>query len=120
MTEQPKTNWRVLIALFFAVLIDMLGIGIVIVVMAPYIKETEGLFALGTSQNAKNWVYLSLIALFGLAQFFGAPMLGGLSDRYGRKKIVIGSMVGGAAGYLVFSVGVLLFSCFPHSPEKVS
>lgn len=85
----------------------MLGVGIVIVVMAPYIKHSELLFPNGASNEIRNAVYLGLVALFGFAQFLGAPMLGGLSDMHGRKRIVIYSMIGGAVGYLIFALGVV-------------
>lgn len=102
-----KSNRSVLIALFFAVLVDMLGVGIVIVVMAPYIKHTDVLFSSAVGTDFRNSIYLGLIALFGLAQFFGAPMLGGLSDIHGRKKVVTLSMLGGAFGYFIFGIGVV-------------
>lgn len=111
MAKTTKTNNRsntsVLIALFFAVLVDMLGVGIVIVVMAPYIKHSEILFSTDVSDAYRNAIYLGLIALFGFAQFIAAPMLGGLSDLHGRKKVVIQSMLGGAFGYLLFGYGVM-------------
>jgi len=96
----------------------MLGVGIVIVVMAPYIKDSETLFAFKDFtnytfeqiQNYKNGWYLALISVFGLAQFLGAPQLGGISDQYGRKRVVIFTMVGGAFGYLIFSLGVVFAS----------
>lgn len=93
----------------------MLGIGIVLVVMAPYIKDSETLFAfkdlsgwsLDKITNYKNTYFLALVSMFGIAQFFGAPNLGEWSDQFGRKKVVIWSMVGGALGYLVFTWGVI-------------
>ena len=106
-SKSGRSNSSVLFALFLAVLVDMLGVGIVIVVMAPYIKSSELLFAAEVGQDFRNSIYLGLVALFGLAQFFGAPMLGGLSDLHGRKKVVISSMVGGALGYFIFGMGVI-------------
>jgi len=85
----------------------MLGVGIVIVVMVDYIKESTTLLAPTVGPDTRNSIYLGLIALFGAAQFLGAPLLGGLSDIYGRKKLVILSMIGGAIGYLVFSIGTV-------------
>ena len=106
-SKPKRSTGSVLVALFFAVLVDMLGVGIVVVVMAPYIKSSEVLFTSDVGDSFRNSIYLGLVALFGLAQFFGAPMLGGLSDLHGRKKIVILSMIGGAIGYLIFGFGVV-------------
>ncbi len=49
-----------------------------------------------------------LIASFPLAQFFGAPLLGELSDRVGRKKVFIATIIGGIIGYFLTGLGIHL------------
>ena len=49
-----------------------------------------------------------LIAAFPLAQFFGAPLIGELSDRFGRKKIFIVTIIGGILGYTITGLGIHL------------
>ncbi len=105
--KNARSNGSILLSLFLAVLVDMLGVGIVIVVMAPYIKESTSLFGPEVTDHARNTIYLLLVSVFGLAQFLGAPYLGQLSDHHGRKKMVTLTMIGGALGYLVFSIGVI-------------
>ncbi len=47
-----------------------------------------------------------LIAIYPLGQFFSTPILGQLSDKYGRKKILGISLFGTALGYLIFAIGI--------------
>lgn len=116
--KTTNTNF-ILTALFLAVLVDMLGVGIVIAVLVDYIKESPRLlanFTIGKSEEQiqviENLVYLSLISTFALSQFFGSSMLGSLSDVRGRKKVVIASMFGGAFGYFIFGLGVVQSAVF--------
>ena len=45
----------------------------------------------------------SLVATFALAQFLASPILGGLSDRYGRRPVIVLSIAGAAANYLLLA-----------------
>ncbi len=78
--------------------IDALGFGIVVPIVPGLVQQLSG----GNSSRAAEWVG-ALVATFSLAQFIAAPILGGLSDRYGRRPIVILSMLGVAANYLLLA-----------------
>lgn len=54
----------------------------------------------------------ALLSVFALCTFFAAPVLGALSDRYGRKIILIISLLGSVAGYVLFGVGGALWVLF--------
>jgi DHA1 family tetracycline resistance protein-like MFS transporter len=47
-----------------------------------------------------------LIASFPLAQFFGAPLIGSISDRMGRKRVLIGTISGGILGYILTGLSI--------------
>jgi DHA1 family tetracycline resistance protein-like MFS transporter len=65
------------------VLIDMIAIGLIVPVLPPLV----GRF---TSDPAEQAFWYGAVAFaFGLANFFGAPVLGALSDRYGRRPVLL-------------------------------
>src|SRR5437868_635628 len=57
-------------------------------------------------------IVASLLISFSLCQFIAVPTLGALSDRYGRRSILLISLLGSAAGYLIFGVGGALWVLF--------
>lgn len=54
----------------------------------------------------------SLLSVYALCQFFAAPVFGALSDRFGRKSILIISLFGSAIGYFLLGVGGALWVLF--------
>lgn len=105
MGNKPKSP---LLTIFLTVFIDMLGVGIVIPVIAALVLDpSHNLLPLETSLHSRTILLGFLISAYPLAQFFGAPMLGALSDRYGRKKILFVSLIGTFIGYLLFATAIL-------------
>jgi DHA1 family tetracycline resistance protein-like MFS transporter len=90
-TAAPKGNLNfVLICVF----IDMLGIGLIV----PVLPVLVGEFA-GTRDNQAYW-YGVMSAVFGLMQFMFMPMLGAISDRIGRRPVLLYSMAGMSINFL--------------------
>ena len=93
--------------ILLTVLIDMIGIGIIIpVIPALFFESTSTFFAPDVDVNYRSIVYGFLLACFPIMQFFGAPLLGTLSDKYGRKPILTISMFGTFMGYLLFGYAI--------------
>ncbi len=86
--------WFVLATLF----IDALGFGIVVPIVPDLVRELTN----GDRGQAAVWVG-ALVATFAGAQFVAAPVLGGLSDRFGRRPVIILSVLGVAANYLLLA-----------------
>lgn len=53
-----------------------------------------------------------IVSAFALCAFLAAPVLGALSDRYGRRPILLLSLIGSAAGYVIFGIGGALWVLF--------
>ncbi len=78
---------------FFTVLVDVVGFGIVIPILPFYATE------FGVSPT----VVTLLFASFSVFSFISAPLLGALSDRIGRRPVIIMSIISTAIGWFVFA-----------------
>jgi len=95
-----------LLPVFLVVFIGMLGIGIVIPTLAPALLAEDSIFfPAGTSFQVKALALGFAFACFSIAQFFSAPVLGGLSDRHGRKPVLLITMLVECASYSLFAIG---------------
>lgn len=110
---------RVLPILFATLLLDMIGIGMVIpIIPVLFTDPTSPAFILhGYSQSMQYFIAGLITALFGLMQFIAAPILGELSDAYGRKKLLTLGVGILAISQILFgfgiefaSLGLLLFA----------
>jgi MFS transporter, DHA1 family, tetracycline resistance protein len=94
-------------AIFLTVLLDMLGIGIVIPVLPALFADGDAsILPLGSSEQQKALLYAGLSAIYPFMQFFGAPILGALSDKHGRKPMLQISLVGAMIGYLLLALAI--------------
>jgi DHA1 family tetracycline resistance protein-like MFS transporter len=104
---QQKKKLSPLLAIFITVFIDLVGIGIIIPVFAPLIVENKhGMISPEISEATRNLIYGILTATFPFFQFFGAPILGTLADKFGRKRILQISLVGTFTGYILFALAI--------------
>lgn len=87
-------NQKQMMTIFLVVFIDLLGFGIILPLL-PYIAE---------KYSATPIVIGLLSGSYSLFQFISGPILGRLSDRYGRKKLLIISQLGSMAGYVLLAL----------------
>lgn len=91
-----KTSRLPLFTIYLTVMLDMAGIGLVLPVMPD-------LFGVNASGSATGMAYGLFLSLYALMQFLCAPLLGGWSDRIGRKPVLIISLAGAAVNYAVMA-----------------
>src|SRR5262245_59942840 len=85
--------------IFVTVVLDMLALGVAIPVLPLLIKEFEG----GDSARAATMVGV-FGTTFAAMQFFFAPVLGALSDRFGRRPAILISNLGLGLDYIVMAL----------------
>src|ERR1700753_645133 len=69
-----------------------------------------GLLPASSTTSTRTLVLGGLLALYPLAQFFGAPVLGSLSDRFGRRPVLLASLAASAAFYALMALALHLHS----------
>lgn len=98
--EKPT---KATLGLIFAILLlDVIGISMLYPI-APYL-------VLRYSNDAVMVTLLTVI--YATAQFFAAPVLGRLGDRYGRRPVLLISLIGSALGYVILGIGGALWILF--------
>jgi MFS transporter, DHA1 family, tetracycline resistance protein len=85
--------------IFVTVLLDMLAIGLIAPVLAPLVVSFLG----GDTARAAE-IYGAAFTLFAAMQFFASPVLGALSDRFGRRPVILLSNVGLGLEYVVMAL----------------
>jgi DHA1 family tetracycline resistance protein-like MFS transporter len=102
--QAPATSNRsALFIVFLVVFIDLLGFGIVLPLL-PVIGDNyvSGLIAGGKDNPLGGTIVGLLMASFSLMQFIGAPIWGRVSDRVGRRPILLVGLAGSVAFYALF------------------
>lgn len=89
--------------IMLTVLIDMMAIG----VMVPVLPALVGSFT-GSQADQAFW-FAAVMFAFGIANFFGSPLLGALSDRYGRRPVLLLGFCGLALSFFVTAMATALW-----------
>jgi DHA1 family tetracycline resistance protein-like MFS transporter len=85
--------------IFVTLLIDVMGWGLIIPVMPRLLSELKGL-PINEASSYGGW----LIFAYSIMQFVCAPIIGNLSDRYGRRPVLLSSLFAFAIDYVILAV----------------
>lgn len=91
--KTPASSRRALLTIFFTVLLDLLGFGMILPLLPFYPQH------FGVTDVDIGWLFAS----YSLAQLLLSPVLGRLSDRFGRRPLLLATLVLAVAAHLVFA-----------------
>jgi MFS family permease len=95
-----------LLIIFLTVFIDLMGFGMVLPLLPKYVKDF----------GAPGWLLGAIVASYSLMQFVFAPAWGRLSDRVGRRPVLLVSTAGFVISYALFAIG----SGLSHGPTALA
>jgi DHA1 family tetracycline resistance protein-like MFS transporter len=96
-TAKPGPN--ALLFIFITVMINMVGFGVILPVMPQLIMDVTGQ---GLAEASRWGGYISVA--YAIMQFIMMPVMGQLSDRYGRRPVLLGSLAAYAADFLMLAL----------------
>ncbi|MDO6432545.1 TCR/Tet family MFS transporter [Flavitalea sp. BT771] len=85
--------------IFITLLIDVMGWGLIIPVMADLISQLKGI-----PVNQASTYGALLLSVFAITQFLCAPVIGNLSDRFGRRPVLLSSLLGFGIDYIILAL----------------
>ncbi len=87
-----------LVFIFITLFLDILGIGLIVPIL-PLLIEQLG----GGEVDSASFIYGWLVGLYSLMQFLFAPIIGSLSDRFGRRPVILLSLLGTGLDYFLLA-----------------
>ncbi|MCP4177550.1 MAG: MFS transporter [bacterium] len=109
--KKNKTNNSILIILMGVIVVDVMGFGLVLPLLPNiFIGGNYTLLSASYTPLLKDIIYALAFTIYPLGCFFGSPILGMLSDRYGRKSILTTCLILNGISYIICG-----FAIFRHS-----
>ena len=103
----PKTRKAAVSFIFITLLLDVIGLGLIIPVFPQLIEE----LIQGNISEASQWAGLLTFA-YAIMQFVCAPVIGNLSDKYGRRPVLLLSLLGFGIDYIFLSMAPTIWWLF--------
>ena len=101
-----RNNKLILFSLCLLIFIDSIGQGLIFPIMPELFLDPNYGLITHVELISRNMLYGMAFAFFPLAGFFGMPLLGVLSDQFGRKKIMLVGLTGIIFGYMMSAISV--------------
>ncbi len=104
---------KILLTLIFTFFLDNVGLFMVVPIYAPLLLHPDNtILPVTTSEFWRTLLIGLLIATYGVGQFLGGPLLGELSDQFGRKKVLMVGLVFLIIGNVLGFIGLLADELF--------
>jgi MFS transporter, DHA1 family, tetracycline resistance protein len=97
--DSPSARKPAVGFIFVTLVLLMVGVGIIIPVLPRLITQFKG-GSIADGSDSYGW----LVGTFAAMQFISSPILGSLSDRYGRRKVILVALTGSAIDYVVLGL----------------
>lgn len=95
-----------LVPLSLLILIDHIGYGILYPILVPLFMGENSILGAEAPEIMKSFWYNMTLAVFPISLFFGATLLGSLSDQYGRKKVLLLCILGAVLSYFLGGLAI--------------
>jgi len=117
---QPnKTDLHPLMPLYLVILVAFAGYGLMVSIFIPMLMHDTGFFDKSVPTATRAIYGGILLALYPLGQFIGAPVIGSLADKFGRKRVLAISLVFTIFFYIIIAYSIdirflwlLMGACF--------
>ncbi|GJM15836.1 MAG: tetracycline efflux MFS transporter Tet(A) [Thermodesulfobacteriota bacterium] len=117
---QPnKTDLHPLMPLYLVILVAFAGYGLMVSIFIPMLMHDTGFFDKSVPTSTRAIYGGILLALYPLGQFIGAPVIGSLADKFGRKRVLMISLVFTIFFYVIIAYSIdirflwlLMGTCF--------
>ena len=100
------TDIRPLLPIYLVIFVAFIGYAMMVNFFVPLLMHDHGFLPAATSTAERTTVIGVLLAVYPLGQFFGSPILGALSDRYGRKPILLASLACAVVCYAIVAFAI--------------
>jgi len=99
-----------LVPLYMLIIIAYLGYAMMVTLFPPMLLLDNGFLDTETSKSSRTILIGALLALYPLGQFLGSPVIGALSDRFGRKRVLLITLIFSITFYSLIAVALLIKS----------
>lgn len=102
-----QTKKKAIVFIFFTVVLDISGLMVIFPIM-PDILQSVGKFSVSDAAIWGGFLYAS----YALMQFLFSPVIGNISDAFGRRPVILISLFLMFIDYLILGFASLLWSCY--------
>jgi len=107
LKQAPK---GIIFPYFIVIILDAVGFGIVSPILAPLVAHSHSVLLGGFGDFGRHIIFGLILAIFPLSFMLGAPLLGALSDQWGRKRVLLICLLGTLFGFVLYACSFVFSS----------